>query len=129
LMADPRFEHIEKRRENAPALVEELDRVFATKTMSEWGEILDRHNVWWALVNSINEVVTDPAAQSAGAFVQVPGPDGTTPMVATPADFSGTPSQPQGLAPELGQHTEEVLLELGYDWDRIVALKENGAIP
>ncbi len=128
LMADPRFEHIEKRRENAPALVEELDRVFATKTMPEWGEILDRHNVWWALVNSINEVVTDPAAQSAGAFVQVPGPDGTTPMVATPADFSGTPSQPQGLAPELGQHTEEVLLELGYDWDRIVALKENGAI-
>ncbi len=34
-----------------------------------------------------------------------------------------------GWAPELGQHTEEILLELGYDWDRIISLKELGAIP
>ena len=50
-------------------------------------------------------------------------------MVATPADFSGTPWQPQGLPPELGQHTEEVLLELGYDWEGIVGMKEAGVIP
>ncbi|MEE8347876.1 MAG: CoA transferase [Dehalococcoidia bacterium] len=129
LMADPRYENIEMRRQNAPALVEELDGMFATKTLSQWGEVLDRHNVWWAPVNSINDVMTDPVAEAAGAFVQVPGPDGPTQMVATPADFSGTPWEPRGLAPELGQHTEEVLLELGYDWDRIVVLKENGAIP
>ena len=36
---------------------------------------------------------------------------------------------PRGPPPELGQHTEEVLLELGYDWDKIIALKESGAIP
>jgi len=129
LMTGARYESIQMRRQNAPALVEELDGVFATKTMAEWGEVLDRHNVWWAPVNSINEVVADPVAQSAGAFVQVPGPDGPTPMVASPVDFSGTRWEPRGLAPELGQHTEEVLLELGNDWDRIVALKENGAIP
>ncbi len=129
LMADPRFENIEKRRVNAPALVEELDRVFATRSMAEWGEVLDRHNVWWAPINSINEAAADPVAQAAGAFVEVPGPDGPTPMVATPADFSGTPWQPRGLPPEVGQHTEEVLLELGYDWGGIVALKERGVIP
>jgi len=50
-------------------------------------------------------------------------------MVNTPPDFYGTPNAPRGMAPELGQHTEEVLLELGYDWDRIIALKEAGAIP
>ncbi len=129
LMADPRFQNIETRRVNAPALVDDLDQVFATKTMAEWGAILDRHNVWWAPVNSINEVPQDPVAQAAGAIVEVEGPDGPVPMVATPADFSGTQWKAQGIAPELGQHTEEVLLELGYDWDQIVALKEQDVIP
>ena len=50
-------------------------------------------------------------------------------MVTTPADFSATPWEPRGLPPELGQHTEEVLLELGYDWEQIIALKERGVIP
>ncbi len=129
LMADLRFANMGIRGLNAPALVEELDKVFATKTMDEWAEILDRHDVWWAPVNSINEVVHDPVAQEAGAFVEVDGPEGPVPMVSTPVDFYGTPWQAQGIAPEFGQHTEEVLLELGYDWDQIVALKEGGAIP
>jgi crotonobetainyl-CoA:carnitine CoA-transferase CaiB-like acyl-CoA transferase len=130
LMADERFKNIEVRRVNAPALVEELDNVFATKTMAEWAEAFAAQDVWWAPVNSVNEVVKDPMVQAAGAFVDVPTPDGSSqPMVSTPADFSATPWQPQGLPPELGQHTEEVLLELGYDWDGIIALKERGAIP
>jgi len=130
LMEDERFQNIEVRRINAPALVEELDFVFATKPMTEWAEAFAANNVWWAPVNSINEVVKDPMVHAAGAFVDVPSPDGTSQqMVATPADFSGTPWQAEGLAPELGQHTEEVLLELGYDWDGIIGLKERGAIP
>jgi crotonobetainyl-CoA:carnitine CoA-transferase CaiB-like acyl-CoA transferase len=129
LMTDERFENIEKRRNNAPELVDELDRVFAAKSMAEWAEVFDRGNVWWAPVNSINEVVEDPVARAAGAFVDVPGADGPTPMVATPADFSETPQAPRGGVPELGQHTEEVLLELGYGWEQIAALKETGTIP
>ena len=68
-------------------------------------------------------------AQEAGIFRDIDGPDGPLRIVATPGDFSDTPSSPKGLAPELGQHTEEVLLELGYDWDAIIALKDKGAIP
>jgi formyl-CoA transferase len=49
-------------------------------------------------------------------------------MVAGPADFAQTPWQPAGIAPELGQHTEEVLLELGYDWERIAELRDRGAL-
>jgi crotonobetainyl-CoA:carnitine CoA-transferase CaiB-like acyl-CoA transferase len=129
LMEDERFKNIEVRRVNGPALVEELDAVFATKPMAEWAEAFAANDVWWAPVNSINEVVQDPMVQAAGAFVEVPGPDGVLQSVATPADFSSTPWQAKGPPPELGQHTEEVLLEMGYDWDAIIALKKRGAIP
>ena len=129
LLKEDRFADIGRRGLNAPALVDELDKVFATKSLDEWGQAFDRENVWWAPVNSISDVVNDPVAQEAGAFVDVPGPEGPIQGVATPADFYGTPWQPRGYVPELGQHTEEILLELDYDWDRIVALKESGAIP
>jgi len=126
---DPRWSNIVARRENAASLVEELDKEFAKRTLDEWGSVLDEHNVWWAPVNTIGQALQDPVAQASGAFRQVEGPDGPVPVVNTPADFYATPVGPRGIAPELGQHTEEVLLELGYDWDKIIALKESGAIP
>ena len=129
LLTDERFADINIRREHGPALVEELDKSFATKPLAEWGEILDRENVWWAPVNNVNDVIDDPVAHEAGVFAEVAGPDGPVPFVATPADFSDTTAGPRGLSPELGQHTEEVLLELGYDWEQIIPLKEKGAIP
>ena len=129
LMADPRFSDIAARGQNAPALVAELDNVFASKSLDEWGSIFDRENVWWAPVNSIKDLIDDPVAIDAGAFVDVPGPEGPVRSVSSPADFSGNHWEPKGPEPEFGQHTEEVLLELGYDWEQIVALKEGGTIP
>jgi crotonobetainyl-CoA:carnitine CoA-transferase CaiB-like acyl-CoA transferase len=127
--ADERFKNIEVRRVNTEALVNELDAVFETKSREEWGQLFDANNVWWAPVNMVQEVLEDPMVQQSGAFVDVPGPDGPVKMVSTPADFSGTKWEPRGIHPELGQHTEEVLLELGYDWDQIIPLKERGVIP
>lgn len=129
IRTDPRFAAIGSRRGNNTALVEELDAVFATKPMAEWAEILRANNVWYAPVNMVHEVPNDPVVQASGAFVDVPGPDGPVRMVATPADFSETKWEPRRMQPELGQHTEEVLLELGYDWDQIIPLKERGVIP
>ncbi len=128
LAEDPRFQDIPGRRDNAPALVAELDRILATKPLEEWGPIFDANDVWWAPILNVAEVTQDPVVRAAGAFVEVESPDGPVEQVNTPADFSATPARPQGWAPELGQHTEEVLLELGYDWERIAALKEAGAI-
>jgi crotonobetainyl-CoA:carnitine CoA-transferase CaiB-like acyl-CoA transferase len=75
-------------------------------------------------------VLADLRDGAAGAFCDVPLPEGgTTRMVSTPLDFSDTRWAPGGPVPEIGQHTEEILLELGYDWERIAALRESGALP
>jgi crotonobetainyl-CoA:carnitine CoA-transferase CaiB-like acyl-CoA transferase len=61
--------------------------------------------------------------------MDVPTEDGgKQPMVASPVDFSGTPWRPTGTHPALGQHTEEILLELGKDWEEIARLKEKKVI-
>jgi crotonobetainyl-CoA:carnitine CoA-transferase CaiB-like acyl-CoA transferase len=128
---DPRFATLVARFEHSAELVREINAVLATKTLAEWGEIFDREDVWWAPVQHAHETVDDPQAHAAGGFVDVPVEDGgdTVRMVATPVDFAGTPWSPRSMPPEFAQHTEEVLLELGYDWDKIIELKESGAIP
>jgi crotonobetainyl-CoA:carnitine CoA-transferase CaiB-like acyl-CoA transferase len=129
LLEDVRFKEIEVRRAHGPELVDELDKVFATRPLAEWAEIFRANDVWFAPVNQIHEALQDPVVRAAGALVDVPAAEGSVEMVATPADFSGTSVQTKGPAPELGQHTEEVLLELGYDWEQIIPLKERGVIP
>src|SRR3954451_4533683 len=127
---DERFSTIESRWTNSAELVDALNAEFATKPLAEWAEAFDREDVWWAPVQHGHEVVEDPQAHAAGGFVDVPVPDGEpVKMVASPVDFSGTPWSPRSMPPEFAQHTEEVLLELGYGWDEIIELKDAGAIP
>ncbi len=127
---DERFSSLIARWQHSAELVAALDEIFATRTLAEWGDIFDRENVWWAPVQAAHEAMIDPQARPAGGIVDVPSESGeTVEMVASPVDFLGTPWAPTSMPPEAGQHTEEVLLELGYDWDRIIELKEAGAIP
>lgn len=67
---------------------------------------------------AVSEMVNDPQAPASGACVPTPVAEGTADMVARPADFAATPGPGfPAMAPEFGQHTEEVRLELGYDWE------------
>ena len=129
-LEDPRFATMRARREHVGELIPLLDALFATRTLAEWGEAFDRAGMWWAPVQTTTEVVADPQAEAAGCWVDVPVAEGgTARMVATPVDFSDTAWTPAGVSPECGQHTEELLLELGHDWEAIGALKEKGVIP
>jgi crotonobetainyl-CoA:carnitine CoA-transferase CaiB-like acyl-CoA transferase len=128
LLSDERFKNIRARRENNVACVQTLDASFNARPMAEWRTIFDRENVWWSPVQTVDQLLEDPQARAAGTFVSAPVVDGEAEMVASPADFAGTPWQPAGMAPEFGQHTEEVLLELGYDWEKIGTLRESGAL-
>jgi crotonobetainyl-CoA:carnitine CoA-transferase CaiB-like acyl-CoA transferase len=127
---DERFSSLVARFQHAAELVAELNAIFVTRPLAEWAPIFDREDVWWAPVQHAHETVDDPQARAAGGFVPVPT-DGGEPveMVASPVDFGGTPWAARSMPPEFAQHTEEVLLELGHDWDRIIQLKDLGAIP
>jgi crotonobetainyl-CoA:carnitine CoA-transferase CaiB-like acyl-CoA transferase len=103
------------RAEHARELVAELDAIFASKPLAEWAEIFATEpEFFWAPLNSLEDLVADRQFTANGGIVDVPDANGssTTAMVATPADFLGTPWSPRSTAPELGEHTDEVLGEL-----------------
>jgi crotonobetainyl-CoA:carnitine CoA-transferase CaiB-like acyl-CoA transferase len=129
LCADPRFATHVERRANAPALVAVLDEAFAARAMAEWEAIFAEHGVWYEPVLTLQEVLDDPVVQGAGAFVDAPAPNGgTMRTVASPVDFVGTPIRPTLPPPGAGEHTDELLAELGLDWDRIIELKVAGVV-
>ena len=116
---DARFANARARAANASVLIGELDAVFATKPLDEWAEIFAAEpDFFWSPVNSIADVLADDQFHAAGGVVYVPDGESTQPMVATPADFHGTPWEPTATAPALGEHTEEILAGLA-NRDRI----------
>jgi crotonobetainyl-CoA:carnitine CoA-transferase CaiB-like acyl-CoA transferase len=129
LLDDPRTASIVARRENGPAVVAILDAELARRPLAEWAEIFDREGVWWAPVQDCDDIAGDPQVRAAGGVVPFDVEQGLPEQLATPVDFHGTPLEPGRTAPEVGQHTEEVLLELGHTWEEIAALKERGTIP
>ena len=126
---DPRFASAKARAQNAAVLIALLDEIFATKSREEWGAIFDaEHELWWAPVQSLDEVIADPQVHAAGGLCEVPDGDGTTLLPATPADFDGTPWRPRWMAPARGQHTDEVLRELGRTDAAVAELRAKGVV-
>jgi crotonobetainyl-CoA:carnitine CoA-transferase CaiB-like acyl-CoA transferase len=124
LIDDPRFSDLRARGENAEACLAELDGEFAKRTFAEWKELLRQLDAPWAPVQSVPELLEDPQVIANGYVgdVVVDGEPAYR-LPAVPVQFDG---QPPALrrAPEHGEDTEAVLVELGYDWDEIIALKE-----
>ncbi|GAI37686.1 unnamed protein product, partial [marine sediment metagenome] len=121
---------IEARHDNDKELVPILDERFATKTRDEWMEIFKRENVIYTPIQSPTEVFNDPQALANEYIVKVDHPVwGKIKMLGFPWTFHETPASVRREAPELGQHTEEILLELGYTWDDITRLKDEKVIP
>ena len=126
LADDPRFATTPEVMRRQADVLTILDNAFAEHTLDEWADVFTTHDIWWDPVQSFEEVVQDPVMREAGVFRPMAG-DRTA--IAAPADVTPLRDSIVAPAPELGQHTEEILLELGHSWDDITGLMERGVIP
>ncbi|MBI2761825.1 MAG: CoA transferase [Chloroflexi bacterium] len=124
LVADERFAEPFARWTNADALEEELGQAFGLKDRGYWLDRLTAHDVPSSPVQDYTEVASCPQALINGYITTIEHPSlGELRVVGPPVRLTETPAEIRMPAPELGQHTEEVLLELGYDWAQIEELK------
>jgi len=129
LIDDPRFAAAEARNKHVEECTQLLDEIFATRTLSEWREVLATLEGVWAPVLSPAEIGEDPQAIESGYLPAVDKGDGRMYRgVASPVRFDQIPVGTLVGAPEHGQNTEDVLLEIGLGWDDLVALKERGTV-
>ena len=124
---DSRWCSIGPRSKNAPSLIAELEAHFATRSLDAWRTAFDKEQLIWAPIQSIAESAADPLAREVGVIASVPHRSGRNiEIVRSPVEFARAPHEVRSAAPELGEHTEEVLLERGFTWEEIGALREQG---
>lgn len=129
LASDPRFATIKDRYDHGPELVALLDGVFAEAPRDEWGRRLDQAGLTWGAISELPEVVDDPQVRVVGTFAKVDHEvAGPFEVVTAPIDVSGAEIKPRGRAPDTGEHTAEVLSEIGLTGERIAELETKGVV-
>lgn len=126
---DPRFSDMDRREENCEELIAILDTIFASKDAVQWEKRLRKFDCIYGRIATPMEVVNDPQAIANDFFPKIPiGLTGEMQLVMTPVKFCQNPASIMTAAPEVGQHTEDILLSLGYNWSDISRLKEDKTI-
>lgn len=130
LLLDGRFANAESRHANSEAFVAELDRVFGEHPLVHWKKVLDAAHLPYGVVQIAEEIVDDPQLLANHILVPIVN-GGVNPSltVDSPVVIEESPKVKPRKAPELGEHTEQVLQEIGFDAAQIDALRANGAIP
>jgi crotonobetainyl-CoA:carnitine CoA-transferase CaiB-like acyl-CoA transferase len=124
LRGDPRFKDVAARLKHVADYSNLLQSFIQEGTTDEWMERLNKAEIPAARINSTTDLLTDPHLQQVDFFKTMEHPvDGTLKFPGPPVEFSKTPAAIQGLPPEQGQHTEEVLTEFGLSRDEIAALR------
>ena len=128
LIADPRFVDMAARREHSRACVEILDAAFAERDYAEWRRVLDKAKGVWSPFQTPLELHDDAQVAANGYLADVEMANGDSiALVTSPAQFDEAPAHPT-RAPELGEHTEAALLELGLTWEHLASLKDKAVI-
>ena len=129
LLADERFETNEGRVRHRDELDPELNATFAELTTAEAEALLEDHDVPASRVRDVSEVFADPQVEARGMRIEVDHPTaGTMTVPGSPMHLSRTPATVRRHPPSLGEHTEAILREYGYDGDEIDALCEQGIV-
>jgi crotonobetainyl-CoA:carnitine CoA-transferase CaiB-like acyl-CoA transferase len=130
LLTDPRFNDPTKLVANSAQLTAILDEVFASQPMAHWREVFDSAHITFGDVKEPNEVIKDPQLRENDIVVPLEGVGGKlTSTISSPMQVHGVTKEPAKRAPELGEHNDEVLKQLGFSGAEIDALRTSGAIP
>ena len=129
LAADPRFADAASRQRNTDALSAELNERVATRNAEELEAKCVAAGMPASVVRTIGEIVVHPHVRDRGILQRVPSTDGADiTLVGTPYQFAHDGPAFQGPVPRLGQHTDEVLRELGYDTSEVDRLRADGVV-
>src|SRR5262249_1302767 len=130
LQSDERFSDPAKRAANAAELVPILDQTFRSAPFAHWRERLLHARITFGLVQTPEQVIEDPALVDNDAIVPIEGGgDVLTRTVSSPVQVIGVEKVRARRAPEVGEHNDQVLAELGFTRDEVEALRESGAVP
>lgn len=128
LIDDPRFADMPSRARNAEACIAALDAIFASRPLAEWQEILSQQDGPFSIAQRVGDLNRDEQAWANGYLQVVDYGEGRSlTMVTAPVQFNGETAMLR-RAPEFGESTEEVLLELGHSWEDIARFRDRDAI-
>jgi formyl-CoA transferase len=128
LLTDPRFADPEGFAKNSAVLTGLLDAEFRSQPLAHWKEVLDRERITYSVIQTPEETATDPQLRANDIVVPLEGVSGLEYTVNSPITLRGVSKVPAKRAPELGEHNDEVLAELGFSTDEIEQLRSAGAI-
>ena len=128
LTLDSRFDSFDKRNENREELEKLLESALTRQTTQRWLDVLEPADIFVARVNSLGEAVTDPQVVSTGRLLHLDGPDGPLTVVSSPIQFSLSTPRPPTAPPKHGEHTDQILAELGLPTDYLSSHLPEGAL-
>jgi len=130
LLADPRFADDAARAKNSGQLAAILDQIFAEQPLAHWHDVFERARITYGIVKTAAEVTTDPQVLANELIVPIEGAgEHLTRTVSSPIKIHGVPKAKARRAPELGEHNDEVLRELGFGADQIEGFRASATIP
>jgi formyl-CoA transferase len=130
LLTDPRFSDPAKLVANAAQLTAVLDEVFAAQPMAHWREALGHAHITFGDVKAPSDVINDPQLRDNDIVVPLEGAGGKlTATISSPMQVHGVIKVPARRAPDLGEHNDELLRQLGFNATEIDGLRASGAIP
>jgi crotonobetainyl-CoA:carnitine CoA-transferase CaiB-like acyl-CoA transferase len=130
LLTDPRFSDPTKLMQHMPELTVILDEIFSSKPMAHWYEVFSGVHVTFGAVRGPQEVINDPQLRLNDIIVPLEGAGGKlTSTISSPIQVHGVTKVAARRAPEIGEHNEEVLKQLGFSMDEIDGLHATGAVP
>jgi len=130
LLSDARFADPAKQAVNSAELTSILDEAFAAQPMAHWHDIFEQAHLTFGVVHAPSEVVKDPQLRANDIVVPLEGAGRHLEFtISSPLNVHGVAKVPAHRAPELGEHNEEILRELGFRQQEIEGLQASGAVP